>query len=216
MWKKIQIATNGNGQRNLECVKVQYFMRFKDWGRHIKKTLIHPKADELLRKEFQEKIKTHTEERRSIVYLDESGFALDMPRTHGYSTRGERCYGKKDWHAKGRVNAIGATINNKLITASLFKSNIDSDIFYAWLTQDLIPKLPENSVIVMDNATFHKRKDMKEALQNAGHTLLYLPPYSPDLNPIEHKWAHLKSIRRKNHCSVSDLFSYSSLYAELS
>jgi transposase len=53
-------------------------------------------------------------------------------------------------------------------------------------------KLPEKSVIVMDNAAFHKGVQMKQALKEAGHTLLYLPPYSPDLNPIEHKWAKLK------------------------
>ncbi len=54
--------------------------------------------------------------------------------------------------------------------------------------QELIPKLPPQSIIVIDNATFHKGSDMKEAVENAGHTLLYLPPYSPDLNPIENKW----------------------------
>ena len=87
-----------------------------------------------------------------------------------------------------------------------YTCNIDSDVFYHWVVIDLIPKLPEKSVIVMDNAKFHKREDIQAALTNAGHILEYLPPYSPDLNPIEHKWAEAKAIRRQDHCDVETLF----------
>lgn len=76
----------------------------------------------------------------------------------------------------------------------------------AWVQQDLLPKLPAESVLVMDNATFHKNKSMQEKIKAAGHILEYLPPYSPDLNPIEHKWAQAKSKRRKYQCSVDMLF----------
>ena len=58
----------------------------------------------------------------------------------------------------------------------------------------------------MDNAAFHKGPDMVNALESAGHTLLYLPPYSPDLNPIEKKWSQVKALRRKRGGSVEDLF----------
>ena len=129
-----------------------------------------------------------------------------MPRCYGYSFRGQRCYGTHDWGAKGRTNVIGALIGATLLTVSLFESTINSQAFTAWVKQDLIPKLPEKSIVVMDNATFHKQSEMQEALVAAGHTLLYLPPYSPDLNPIEKKWAHAKSIRRKFNCSIDSLF----------
>jgi len=142
------------------------------------------------------------------VYIDESGFAQDMPRTHGYSLKGERCHGTQDWHARGRTNVIGALIEKKLLTAHLFTCNINSDVFHAWITQGLIPQLPPNSVIVLDNATFHKRMDAEQALSDAGHTLLFLPPYSPDLNPIEQKWAQLKAIRKQLRCSVLSLFKH--------
>jgi hypothetical protein len=141
------------------------------------------------------------------VYIDESGFSHDMPRTHGYSTKGERCYGTHDWGAKGRTNAIGALIGATLLTVSVFESTINSEIFTAGVQQDLIPKLPRKSVVVMDNATFHKDTRMQDALAAAVHALVYLPLYSPDLNPIEHKWAQLKSIRRKLSCSLDHLFS---------
>lgn len=143
---------------------------------------------------------------RTIVYIDESGFAHDMPRTHGYSLKGQRCYGTHDWGAKGRTNAIGALIGKKLLTVSLFEQNINADIFVSWVDQDLLPKLPPKSVIVLDNASFHKNKDMQIQILKAGHTLEYLPPYSRDLNPIEHKWAESKSIRKKVKCNVDILF----------
>jgi len=147
--------------------------------------------------------------------LDESGFAQDMPRTHGYSMRGKRCYGTQDWHAKGRTNAIGAILGFLFLTVSLFDTAINSDVFYAWLTQDLLPKVPSQAVIVMDNATFHKRADMVKAIEERGIILEYLPPYSPDLNPIEHKWAQVKAIRRQHRCSVDDLFIHHSHYVNL-
>ncbi len=131
-----------------------------------------------------------------------------MPRTHGYSDRGERCYGEHDWHSRGRINAIGAIIQHTFLTACLFDTNINSDIFYAWLIQDLLPKLRAKGVIVMDNATFHKRSDMKQAIICAGHTLLYLPPYSPDLNPIEKKWAQVKAVRKQRRCSAHECFTF--------
>ena len=127
-------------------------------------------------------------------------------RTHGYSTKGQRCYGTHDWGAKGKTNAIGALIGATLLTVSLFESTINSEVFTAWVKQDLLPKLPERSIIVMDNATFHKQPEMQEALAADGHTLLYLPPYSPDLNPIEKKWDQAKSLRRKLSCSLDALF----------
>ena len=93
----------------------------------------------------------------------------------------------------------------------LFNGNINSDVFYAWAVQQLLPALPKNAVIVMDNATFHKRKDIIDAIQNKGHIVEFLPPYSPDLNPIEKKWAQAKAIRRKFNYSPQQLFAESNL-----
>lgn len=129
-----------------------------------------------------------------------------MPRTHGYAVKGRRCFGVCDWGAKGRTNAIGALLGGVLLTVSLFHTTVNTAVFNAWIIQDLLPKLPENSVVIMDNATFHKGVDMVKALQAEGHTLLYLPPYSPDLNPIEKKWAQVKATRRREQCSVEDVF----------
>ena len=86
--------------------------------------------------DFQAKIKDYKAAGKQLIYLDESGFAQDMPRTHGYAPRGQRCHDQHDWHAKGRINAIGAICEFKFVTLGLFETTINSDVFYAWLTQD--------------------------------------------------------------------------------
>ena len=80
---------------------------------------------------------------------------------------------------------------------TLFTCNIDSDVFYQWVKCCLLPSIPKNCVIVMDNATFHKRYDTQLLIEKAGHIIEYLPPYSPDLNSIEKQWAKKKKLRRK-------------------
>lgn len=129
-----------------------------------------------------------------------------MPRTHGYAAKGHRCYGKHDWGAKGRTNVIGALLSGMLLTVSLFTTTINTEIFNQWVEADLLQKIPANSVIILDNASFHKGAAMGEAVKKAGHTLLYLPPYSPDLNPIEKKWAQAKAVRRRVGGSIEELF----------
>lgn len=94
-----------------------------------------------------------------------------------------------------------------MINVCLFEGNINADVFYSWvISQQLLPSLPKRAVIVMDNATFHKRTDSSKAIMSKGHDILFLPPYSPDLNPIEKKWAQAKSIRKKFRCDPYQLF----------
>ncbi len=80
----------------------------------------------------------------------------------------KRSFGKHDWHKKTRTNVIGALIETCLLTTGLFTSSINGDIFHNWVQEDLLPKLPKNSVIVMDNATFHRRSDTQALIKEAG------------------------------------------------
>ena len=134
-----------------------------------------------------------------------------MPRTHGYALKGLRCYGPHDWGAKERTNVIGALLGATLLTVALFDTTIDTAIFNAWVQKDLIPKLPPHSVVILDNASFHKGPEMKKEIEQAGHILLYLPTYSPDLNPIEKKWAQAKAIRRRERDNIPNLFKFHDL-----
>ena len=97
-------------------------------------------------------------------------------------------------------------MNKNLFSVSLWDCSIDSDVFHEWVKTDLLNKVPDQSVVILDNASFHKRLDTQVLLSQHGHTLLFLPPYSPDLNPIQHTWAKLKAIRRKLRCDVDTLF----------
>lgn len=96
-----------------------------------------------------------------------------MPRTYGYALKGQRCFGKHAWGARGRTNVVGALIDKELVSVSLFEGNINTALFAAWLKQDLLPKLPPGCVIVMDNAAFHKNSAMQQGIQNDGHILEY-------------------------------------------
>lgn len=130
-----------------------------------------------------------------------------MPRKHGDALRGKRGLGIQDGHAKGRIKVIGALVGSHFLTVNLFNGSINADTFSAWVAQDLLPQLLPNSVMVMDKATFHKRTDSRQLLEDAGHQLEYLPTYSPDLNPIERNWAQSNAIRKQKQCSVEELFT---------
>ncbi len=82
---------------------------------------------------------------------------------------------------------------------------MDSRLFEFWFSQQLLPSLDKGTVIVMDNASFHSKKRLSSAAQNAGCKLIFLPPYSPELNPIEKFWARLKRFLRKFLSAASSL-----------
>ena len=113
----IRICIHTNEQRFSGFSPVLSDEPWLGWGSPEKKTNRHPKADEATRTAHAEKIIGYKKEKKPIVYLDESGFAADMLRTHGYSPQGERCFGTHDGHKKGRTNALGAWLNGLLLTA---------------------------------------------------------------------------------------------------
>ena len=113
---------------------------------------------------FQQKINAYQQASSPIVDLDESDLSQDMPRRHGYSKKGTPCYRTQNWQAKGEVNAIGALMGMTFLTVVLFDGCLNWEVFYAWLTEDLLPKTAAGTVIVIVNASFHKRPDMLEAI----------------------------------------------------
>ncbi len=129
-----------------------------------------------------------------IVYMDESGFEHETIRPYGYAPIGKPCIDRYNWQGKKRTNVIGALYERVLFALDYFEKNINGDVFYNWRKYTLIPSLKTKCVIVMDNASFHKR--VQKLLNRHGHRLLFLPPYSPDLNPIEKKWAQAKFLRQ--------------------
>ena len=128
--------------------------------------------------------------------MDESGFESQTIRPHGYAPIGKPCIDSYNWQGKKRTNVIGALYEKMLFALDYFEHNINSGIFYDWCKHTLIPSLKTKCVIVMDNARFHKSRRIQKLLNRHGHRILWLPPYSPDLNPIEKKWAQVKFLRQ--------------------
>nr|WP_245571956.1 IS630 family transposase [Conchiformibius kuhniae] len=174
-----------------------------------KNRLKHPKADPAKRKRFLRLQARYRRKGKELVYLDESGFRRDWVRAYGYSVKGRPCIIGHDWHGKNQVNAIGAWHQDKrLFAVGLFEQGINGTVFQTWLEQVLLPQLPHHSVVIMDNASFHKRVAVAGLLESKGHTVLWLPPYSPDLNPIEKVWAWVKALRNKQRLNdIGELFS---------
>ncbi|WP_339042166.1 IS630 family transposase [Candidatus Lariskella endosymbiont of Hedychridium roseum] len=167
----------------------------KKLGYSYKKTHLHPKRDIPLRHEFIEKIKTIT--RDKIVYLDESGIEDNACKGYGCSILGERCYGEKVYQHKTRISMIAGLCNCNLIAPVIFEGNCNKEVFEAYIREMLIKELKPGQTVVMDNINFHKNPKVKELIESVGCYILFLPTYSPDLNPIEHYWFKIKNEIRK-------------------
>ncbi|MGP4717514.1 IS630 family transposase [Psychrobacter sp. T6-6] len=145
---------------------------------------------------YQSKLNSFMQQDYPIVYMDESGFEAETIRPYGYAPIGKPCIDTYNWQARKRTNVIGALYEKMLFALDYFEQNINSRIFYHWCKYTLIPSLKAKCVIAMDNARFHKNKRIQKLLNRHGHRILWLPPYSPDLNPIEKKWAQAKFLRQ--------------------
>lgn len=152
-----------------------------------------------MRQEYQETLKNIPKE--NLIYLDESGFDLTIKKEYGWKLRGQRLFDNKKGQRKylKRITVISAYSNNtkKLIAPFYFEGNTNFEMFNLWIKEVLLLELKPGQTIIMDNAAFHKNKITRELIESKQCYLLYLPPYSPDFNPIEQKWGHVKNIIKK-------------------
>jgi transposase len=133
---------------------------------------------------------------QSLVYVDESGFAAHSHRVHGWGKKGQKVYGSASGNARPRTSLIAAQQGRKLLAPVLFEGSTNAEWFNQWLTQHLFQNLPQNATVILDNAAFHKTSETRRIMEDSPFQLLYLPPYSPDLNPIEKAFATLKKRRQ--------------------
>jgi transposase len=97
-------------------------------------------------------------------------------------------------------------VNNKSIAPMVFNGSCTKELFEIWVEKFLIKELKAGQVVIMDNAAFHKSKKTKELIKSVGCRLIFVPPYSPDLNPIEKFWANIKRWIKENITQFDELF----------
>ena len=135
-----------------------------------------------------------------FVFIDESAARTNLVRTHAWSPCGERAPGTAPCGHWERVTILGALGPEGIVAAMSIPAATDGAVFCALLEQVLLPELRltrPDAVLVMDNLSAHKTKAVRALLDEAGFAYLYLPRYSPDLNPIEPAWAKVKGLLRK-------------------
>jgi transposase len=190
----------------LESPAIVSGMDCNGWRSPGKKTLGYKERDERKRQAYLCLHERYRRQGKEFVYVDESGFAPDVTRRYAYAPKGQRVYGLVSGQRRPRTSLIAARIGPSLQAPLLFEGSCTTALFTAWLAQELCPQLHSNPGVVMDNAAFHKSALTQALITGIGATLLFLPPYSPDLNPIEHDFATLKRQREyRDHESLDTL-----------
>lgn len=141
-----------------------------------------------------------------IVYVDEAGADDTQDYPYGYCKQGERFHALKLGHRTCRISMIAAWCNCQILAPMTFRGTCHTALVEIWVQQCLVGQLQPGQVVLMDNASFHKATAIREAIEQAGCTLLFLPPYSPDLNKIEKFWARLKHHLRKTLHQFTDFW----------
>lgn len=131
-----------------------------------------------------------------VLFLDETGATTNLIRTHGRSEQGERCVATTPQGHWKIVTAVAAVRLTGLTAAATMACPMDGALFQTYVREALVPVLNVGDVVVMDNLSSHKHPRVRELIESAGATLLYLPPYSPDKNPIEPIWSKAKRLLR--------------------
>ncbi|MGA7953046.1 MAG: IS630 family transposase [Gloeobacterales cyanobacterium] len=131
-----------------------------------------------------------------LVFVDEAGVHLAMSRRYARSLQGTRAYADRP-DARGKnVTMIGGVSLQGFIASLTFQGGTDALAFQTYVTEVLVPNLWEGACVVMDNFSSHKVAGIQEAIEAVGAKLVYLPPYSPDFNPIENCWSKVKEFLR--------------------
>jgi transposase len=133
---------------------------------------------------------------RRLIFFDESGVNISMTRAYGRAPTHERVYGSVPKNWGDNVTLSAGLTREGLIAPLRLIGAMNGEIFEAYIEQFVVPELRPRDIVVMDNLAAHKRASIAALIAEAGAELVYLPPYSPDLNPIEMVWSKVKSVLR--------------------
>jgi len=150
----------------------------------------------------KELTKSYLDEIKSIdinklIFIDESGANQNMILNYGRSLSGQKVYDERPTSRSKRVSTVGAMSSSGMKASMCFEGTLNRKTFTTFLSQILLPELKKDDVVVMDNASVHHHRSIVELIESKGARVLYLPPYSPHLNPIENAWSKMKHILRQ-------------------
>ena len=132
-----------------------------------------------------------------LVFIDETAVSTNMVRPNGWSPRGERLAGHVPMGHRETMTFIAGFRQTGIVAPMVIKGALNGEAFLAYIEQCLVPTLKRRDTVVIGNVPFHKAPGVQEAIEAAGARLCYLPPYSPDFNPIELVFHPLKTFLRK-------------------
>lgn len=141
-----------------------------------------------------------------LIFIDESGFRLGSPPRYGWAPRGQDSFGKTvegQWETMTMIGALALDGFRGFMTVD---AGTAADVFRAFVEQQLVPNLRDGDIVVMDNLSAHRDADAIAAIQARGADVLFLPPYSPEFNPIEKAWAKNKDALRRLATRTRDAF----------
>lgn len=139
-----------------------------------------------------------------LVFIDETWAATNMTRSYGRSPKGCRCIDSAplgDWQT---TTFVAGLRHHQLTAPMVIDGPMDGELFLAWVEQFLCPTLQTGDIVILDNLSSHKVEGVQQAVAAVGAMVLYLPPYSPDLNPIEKLFSKLKTLLRKAALRATD------------
>jgi transposase len=176
-------------------------------GAAVEKKSLHAnerdtEANRLKRKQFLERIRAIEPER--LIFLDESGVTTSMTRLRARCLGGKRIHEATPGGHWKILTVLGAMSLRGMLATMTIEAATDADIFLAYVEQVLSPQLNPGDIVVMDNLSSHKVGGVRQSIEKAGAELLYLPAYSPDLNPIEKAWAKLQQLLRSAKARTKD------------
>jgi len=134
---------------------------------------------------------------KRLVFVDETGASTKMVRSRGRCTRGRRLVAKAPWGHWKTTTFTAALRCNGLVAPFVLDGPMNGEAFLTYVETVLAPSLSAGDLVVIDNLSAHKVAGVRKLIEAKGASLLYLPPYSPDLNPIEMAFAKLKALLRK-------------------
>lgn len=142
----------------------------------------------------------------NLIFLDEAGAHLGMLREYGRAMKGERLIDSCPYPRGSKFSMLSAVSISEVTSALYTKGSVNGEIFLHFIEHYLAPKLKPGHFVILDNVSFHKVAGVQKAVESRGAQLIYLPPYSPDLSPIENMWSKVKNSLRNLGARCEETF----------